>query len=98
VTISPFQLDSYRYIFINESVDTLSNNKMFRDLFKEGLRYRLVDCVGSPRDKIAYYENSQQGFAISNITALFDTMVFDADNHTLQHPIQMVYLDMYLRM
>lgn len=67
-------------------------------MFKEGLRYRILNCVGAPQDKIAYYENTQLGIVISNITAIFDTLVVEVDNRVVQHPIQMVFLDMYMRL
>ena len=56
---------------------------MIRDMFKNGLRYRILNCVGAPQDKIACYENTQLGIVISNITAIFDTLVVEVDNRVV---------------
>ena len=93
-----FQLDNFRYIFVNESVDTLNSNGVIKAMFKDGLRHNLINCVGAPNDKIVYYENSHIGLVISNITALFDTLVVDTESRVVQHPVQMVFIDMYIRL
>ena len=48
VSICMFQMDSFRFVFVNEAVEVLNANRVVREMFKEGLIYRLLNCVGAP--------------------------------------------------
>jgi hypothetical protein len=75
VSLCPFELDGYKFVFINESIESINGEAAIRRLFKEGLRYRVINCAGAPQDKIAYYENAHQGYVLCNVTAVFDTTI-----------------------
>ena len=83
MSIAPFSIEGVIYIFVNDTADALGNSETIRAMFKEGMRMRHINCIGAPVDHIIHYESIQKKIVISNITALFDTNVFDYEGELL---------------
>ena len=47
VTVSPYTLDNYTYIFINTSIEQINADKVIREMLKTGTHYRIINCVGA---------------------------------------------------
>lgn len=104
LTVCYYQLNDLTYLFVNASPEELSACELVKELCKAGYRYKNLNIPGVPKDKLVCYDSESDNYVISNVTGWFDTGAVNAvgsdggkKEMMWQHPIQMVYVDMYNR-